>query len=440
MIKRLLWIAILLTSPGRARADDLKTINHPGGGQIVYGPLTDVTSMQNGMVYVLRMVHSHFGERPQIGRFFQARDSHSMATFFSVNAKRPDGSSHPVSGLVIVAMPEGSTPAAAVLFDESARFAKSGPGMMKTLNRAWRADSPPAAAEPAAPAPSREAQALHMATGGDRSAAIGLPAGWRLTAVTGGALSAEGPNGELIFLGLIYQQIHDGAVRGFGGMGGGAPIICPRGGDLFNAFVSVNNQVRRNRHMTQASYRLISEQNLGRTQYEAQVTQAIMEVDLHDGRGVRKGSARIGAMFTPGLPTWAMTVSGSNAPRSVADAESATMTAILHSYSQDSRVIAQETNAVIDRIHANARAAQIRANAQSAANDAHNRAFDKHMDDIDRYSKSFQNYQFDRAQVQDNDRNVRATVGNGTADALTNIDSRRFQIVPTQDFIKGVDY
>ena len=59
---------------------------------------------------------------------------------------------------------------------------------------------------------------------------------------------------------------------------------------------------------------------------------------------------------------------------------------------------------------------------------------------MDRYSKAFQNNTFDRSQVQDNDRNERATVGNADADALVKSDPNRYQIVPTQDWIQGVDY
>jgi hypothetical protein len=62
------------------------------------------------------------------------------------------------------------------------------------------------------------------------------------------------------------------------------------------------------------------------------------------------------------------------------------------------------------------------------------------MDDIDRYSKSFQNYQLDRSQIQDNDLNTRGIASNGLAEALVKADPNRFQYVQTQDFLKGVDY
>src|SRR5450755_5130316 len=120
-------VLIAFGSSGRVRADEgLKTINNPGGGQIVYGPLGDVSSLKTAMVYVLRTVHSHFDDRPRIGKFFQAKDGHSVATFFSVTAKSQGGGA--ISGLAIVSMAEGSGSAAgAVLYDDAARFARSEP-------------------------------------------------------------------------------------------------------------------------------------------------------------------------------------------------------------------------------------------------------------------------------------------------------------------------
>ena len=40
------------------------------------------------------------------------------------------------------------------------------------------------------------------------------------------------------------------------------------------------------------------------------------------------------------------------------------------------------------------------------------------MDNIDRFSKSFQNYQLDRTELQDNEQNARGAIPNSLADAL----------------------
>ena len=427
-------------------ADSLKIIDNPGGGQIVYGTLPNESSFGGGMAAMLRNVHGHFGDRPQVGKFFQTRGSESVAAFFTLTARNQGGK--PIAGLVIVSMPQGSKPAGAVLYDDASRFTKTQAAMMQTLNQAWhtattRTDAVATGSTPAA-ATHAPAPALHVATAGDRSASIGLPTGWQLANVSGGQLTATGPNGEMIYLGLMYQQIHDprNMQNQRPPMPGakGQALVYPYGGDLFAAFVSVSNQVRQNRQLHPGVFTLISSQKLAPTQYEQQLVQVIYEVDLQDGKGVRKASARIGEMATRGMPTWAMTVSGSNAPKAVADAQAPTLLAIIHSYNQDAGVISGAAAAVIGKIHAEAKAAQIRADAQSAANDAHNKAFNAHMDDIDRQSKIFQNYQLDRSQVQDNDLNTRGTASNTTAEALVRADPNRYQILSTQDYLKGVDY
>ena len=142
LLNLLLLVGLAFPTVARADGDDgLTTINNPGGGQIVYGPLTKVSSLKDAMVYMLRTVHTHFGDRPQIGKFFRARDSHSIATFFTVNEKRRAGVT-PVSGLVIIS--DGSPPAAAVLYDDSARFRKTAPAMIQKLGEVWRVSSTPA--------------------------------------------------------------------------------------------------------------------------------------------------------------------------------------------------------------------------------------------------------------------------------------------------------
>jgi hypothetical protein len=444
-------LLVLAASPNRAGAEGgLTTIDNPGGGKIIYGPLNGVSSMRDAMVLVLRAVHNRFGERPQVGRFFQAGDSHSMATFFRLNERPAGGAVRPVSGLAIVSMPEGSQPAAAVLVDDAARFGKTGPVMMKRLGQAWRADAAraagPAPSGSAAPPPSEpgagagERLELHPATAGDRSASIGLPEGWRLTGVAHGQLGAEGPNGETVNRGVILHGIEDHGSPQGGRMRGPPPLVCPRGGDLFEAFVSVSNQVRESQRMTPATYKLVSSGEVHHSPFEVRAIQAAFEVDFHDNRGPRKGTARIGAIYPQGFPTWKMTIDTSTVPKTVAAREEATMLAIDRSYSQNSKVITRQAQASVDHTHQVGEETQKKFEAHMKQIDANGAKFDAHMDNMDRYSKSFQNYIFDRSQVQDSDRRERATVDDGDADALVKADPERFQIVPTQDFIKGVDY
>jgi hypothetical protein len=96
-----------------------KVIDNPGGGQYMYGPLTGRGTMPEAIVYMLRQVHSYFGDRPEVGKFFQSRDGTSIATFFAATAKKQGDK--PIQGLLIVALAgDGSASAAAIAAPSSA--------------------------------------------------------------------------------------------------------------------------------------------------------------------------------------------------------------------------------------------------------------------------------------------------------------------------------
>ena len=137
---------------------------------------------------------------------------------------------------------------------------------------------------------------------------------------------------------------------------------------------------------------------------------------------------------------WAAETRACGPPESVYATQNPVMTAMYKTYSQDRSVIGREQQMVMDGIIA----AGARSHAEGVAADARREsstaAFNQHMDDIDRSSKSFQNYQFDRSQLQDNYNNTRGTVNALSADALVQADPDRFQIITRPDFIKGVDY
>ena len=81
-----------------------------------------------------------------------------------------------------------------------------------------------------------------------------------------------------------------------------------------------------------------------------------------------------------------------------------------------------------------------RAKASQAAFDdklAHDRA---NQDSRDRTNQGFANILLDQTVVQDTEHNARGTVSNDYADALVKANPNRFQYVPTQDYLKGIDY
>jgi hypothetical protein len=457
-----LGFAQLLHADQQPNSSGLKTIDNPGGGQIVYGPLTNVTTQRDAMIAMLRNIHSHFGDRPQIGKFFQAKGSDSIATFFTLTAKNQGNK--PIAGMIIVDVPNGAkSGAAAVLYDEQARFRKTQPAMMKALNTAWHQEN----ARSATPSHSAAAliggsagngpggvfgvnippdqslsQPLHIAAVSDNSATIGLPTGWTITSGGGGSLHAAGPHGESLHMGIIFGNNYDPQTQQGANMinymrrGSTAFTACSMTNDLIADFQCVSGQNRKRMNLPPITLHVVSSKFMPNNRMEGAF---LLETDFNDGKGPMMTSLRLGAQkMGPG--NWIMTVGQANVPRNLADEEWPTLQAMIMSYRQNSAVIQQETQRVIDQINRSAEANRKIAEERSRQNDAHNRQVEQNWDVQARENKAFENYTLDRSVVQDNDAKTHGAYDYPTADALVKSDPTRFQYVPTQDLVKGVDY
>ena len=445
LIIALLCAAVFL-SPARAADNNaLKTIDNPGGGQIIYGPLDDQSSMKDAMVVMLRNIHGHFGERPEIGKLFQTHGSDSLATFFTVTAKT-QGGKH-IAGLVIVAMPAGSKPAAAVIYDDADRFSKTMNPMMKKLNEVWHVN--PAGAQPAA-GKGAPVQELHVTHFPDNSGTIGLPTGWKINSAGGGAVVVVGPNGEMVAVSLIHQMFDPSNPQGQGMIkyetqNGRRPLppqfsVYPFGQDLVAAFMAYQTQAAQRGNAPVPTLTVTSKTNSTPNQYQAAGITVLGELDMHDGKGPLRSLILIGAMKRVGPAQWGMSVTRVSAPDKVATDEWPTLLAIANSENQNAAVIQAQTQQAIKQIHQVGEDAKKRSDAQHAANDAHNAAVEKQWDENAKMSKSFQEYTLDQAVIVDKNTGEHKTEWNQTADWLVKADPNRFQYVPRQDLLKGVDY
>ncbi|HEX4283759.1 MAG TPA: hypothetical protein VHZ28_01620 [Terracidiphilus sp.] len=443
--------------------NQIKIVDNPGGGQYAFGAMTSQSNKADALVYMLHQIHGKFGDKPQVGKLFQSRDGSSLATFFTLTAKNMGGS--PVTGLLILTQHGNGVPQMGILYDDSRRFGTTEPAMLKAVSAAWQGAESPASGGPAqrsqvqaAPALGGGHERLYPATGGDRSAVIDLPPNWRLTSVAGGSIAAVGDHGEMVSLQSAVQQIIDprspqAQSLMYGGMAGRGPkIVCPLGPNLFEDYVCVVNQSRRNAGKPPATYHLISatpQAGPGQVRPLA----VLFTVDLQDGMGVRNGSGRLDLMGTAGA-TWALGFSMSNIPQKYADAEAPTLKAVVASYRRNEGVISAENAAVMDRIRQQGIANEQQAQTLNANREANKQAFDghmqglrqneadndQHMANIDWQSKITQDYILDRSVVKDTENDDRATVGNRFADSLVKSNPNRFEIVQNQDLIRGRDF
>jgi hypothetical protein len=428
----LFWLII---TPACTRDQSpLKVIDDPSGGHVVYGPVNESTP-QAAMAAVLRYVHTHFNDHPEVGKVFQSRDGQNYGAFFTVNSTGQGNKR--VAGLVIVSLAQGAAPAAAVLYDDSNRFAVTEPVLLRALTSAWRSASTPSpsatSSNPAGVPPLTATQFP------DGSGAVDLPSGWRITFSSHGAAVIAGPRGESVLLSNSVGPIYDPGnpqvqARLRYASPGNRPILCAAG-DALQTYLCVIH-----RGGAQPLFQLHDSRPIPAQRAAVQSVLIDADLDLHDGRGLMSCELGLGVTAPGPMGGRTLGLNGTCAPQATAAQEKPTLKAIFDSYRLNDQVVTQQFAADARRSREAGNNARIQANNAHAAEDAQSAAFQAHMDNIDRFSKSFQNYQLDQTELQDNSQNARGAVPNSLADALVKADPERFQTVPTQNFIKGTDF
>jgi len=431
-------------------AQGLKTINPPQGGQIVYGQVVGETTEAGAMGSILRSLHNRLGDRPRVGRLFQAKGSQSVAAFFSVNRKDQNIQ---VAGLLIVAKATTDHVEAALLTDEASRFPKTLGPMLKTLFGVWQ---PLAAAKVGASGPGAPAAPLHQVILSDRSASVGLPDGWRLVPKMsmGGSLVALGPKEESAELGIAFlsadtnnphvqQLMNTLRAGGLRNTVYANADYYPYGADMAQTWVHMMQVVRKKAGLPAATYNFTSVTPVVNTAQERCV-HISGTADLGDGKLRGLNCFYCTTPPSPRTGDWGSTAYSTMAPVAVFDQERATLNAILQSFRIDMNVVSREAAAiaapVIAQIHAIGDAATARINAAHQMEDIHNSSVYQHWDSIDKRSQEFENYQLGYSVISNVEHTAHATLENEDADALVKQNPDRFEYVSAPDYWKGVDY
>jgi hypothetical protein len=428
LVLAMLWLG---GSPVTAAADDaLKVIDNPGGGQVVYGPV-DVATPQAAMATVLHYVHTHFGQSPVVGKAFQSHNAKNFGAFFTVAPTTQ--SDKRIAGLVIVSLAPGTRPAAAVLYDDTSRFARTEPVLLRALTDAWKSAS-------TSTSPSAALPALTPTSFPDGSGSVSLPSGWRITFASHGAAKIMGPRGEAVLLSNSVGPIYDPnnprvqSQMRFANPNN-RPLLCPNS-DALHTYLCVLQRSA----AQQPNFQLRNSRPIPAQRMAVQAVLVDADLDLHDGRGMMSCELGLSITAINQLGSRTLGINGTCAPQSSAQQEQPTLKAIYDSYSINGQVVASEYAGDARRSIAAGNNARAQANSAHAVEDARSASFQAHMDNIDRFSKSFQNYQLDQTELQDNHQNTRGAVPNSLADALIKADPDRFEAVPTTNFLKGVDF
>ncbi len=426
----------------------LKTINNPGGGQISYGPMGPQRSVQAAMGAMLREIHGQYGDRPQVGRFFQDRSGQALAAFFNVAAK--NGGGQRIAGLVMVSVLPGGQSSAAIITDDAQRFPKTVNSLLQRLSAEWNSNPGSSKTTASGPVPTGAAEHLTAVNFPDNSGSISLPPGWKVVSALMGAMEADGPNGEKLVFGVYipvmdpnYPQTRN--MMNMETQGGRLPlpglwVAIPYTTDAGRAFMSASAQLAQKQRRPAPTVN-ITKVTDGPAQGRsvAKIIQA--DVDSHDGKGFMAVSAQL--IIVPPMDAsgnWGMSVYQATIPKALFEKETPTLVAVAKSYQVNSQVVQGEVQQQIRMSNEFTASVLARARSSQAAFDdklAHDRA---NSDARDRSFQAFDNVIIGQSVVRDTERNAHGTISNDYADALVRSNPDRFQYVPTQDYIKGIDY
>ncbi|HEY9126361.1 MAG TPA: hypothetical protein VIM62_04500 [Acidobacteriaceae bacterium] len=449
----LILLAIIINS--HLQAQQLRSIDPPGGGKIMYGQVAGQSTEAGAMAYILRNLHQSLGEKPKVGKLFTVRNTQSVAAFFSVSRHDQGQGKQPlqIAGMIIAAKVSTDHVEAALLSDEAARFPKTLPAMQKTLFAQWRPlqTSHTGSASTASGAPAAQ---LHTVTLSDNSASVGLPNGWQIEQKMsgGGTLIASGPNGAAAELGITWlvgdtnnpmtqhtlAQLRAGYLRG--SMYAQMPYY-PLGADPGKTFEYLINHTRKRANLPAATYTFTTSAPVQAP--NARCAHLAGSANFNNG----KGPYEFNGLFCeqpPASGSYLTYATMTIVPETDAARERATLGAILQSFQVNQAVVQRQANQiaapVVAQIHAIGQAAMERARASNEAFEIHNSSVYQHWDSMDKRSQEFSNYQLGYSVISTTDNTAHGTFWNEDADALVKSHPDKFEYVNAPDYWKGIDY
>ncbi len=399
-------------------------IDNPGGGQIAFGPVEGSPSVPQAMGMMLKNIHGHFGAKPQIGKFFRDKNGSVVAVFFKLNPTQL--ADRPIQGLAMVT---ASGPrSAAVIYDSADRFSKTLSPMLKTLGGQWNPGGGGSGHR------SSRVPALQAMPFPDNSGTISIPTDWRVTVAHGGATRVEGPHGEKVIMGdaiNIYDPTTRAGAQGlrmstFNGKLAPTYAAAPLNGDPGQNFVSCRRQIAHNSGFPMQTISIDSVTTLAQRPRE-KVVKVVCHLDANTGQGQMLTTAIIRMVnMNPAQGFWVMFIYQDNIPVNLVSEEEATIAAIRKSYKVNESVVIAEDMAFIRSVH--------------ALSDEMKREGEQSRDNAGRNGAGFCNYLLDEQVIVDSSSGQHLKGGYDITDRLVKGDPTRFQYVPIQNYLKGIDY
>ncbi len=442
-------------NPVPMAGQELKTINPPQGGKIVYGQVANQTTEAGAMGQILRSLHQSLGEKPQVGKLFAVKGTQSVAAFFSVARHDQGAGKAPlqIGGLIIATKVSTDHVEAALVSDDAKRFPKTLGPMMKTLFAAWHPLQGGAGKAAGASAPVAQ---LHPITLRDHSASISLPDGWKMEPSMSqmGTIVAGGPDGATAEMGITFlamdtnnrqtqqtlQTLRQGGLRG---TSYATASYVPYGGDLAKTFEYLIQELRKKAKLQPAKYNFTSVVPAS-SNSRTRCVRLAGTSDMSDGKGPRE----INVVFCEDPPaqggSFLSAAYMTGAPMDVAAKDRATLVAIMESFQVNMQVVQQQAAAIaapaIEQIHAIGRAAAAQAQASHEAFEIHNSSVYSRWDSQDKRSQEFENYQLGYSVIADTENNAHGTFWDADAEAIVKSNPSKYEYVNAPNYWKGIDY
>jgi hypothetical protein len=470
-VSSVLWVFLVggCSSVPRAQTP-LTQIHGQQGGTIIYGQVKGATTPAAAMAHILSTMQNNCGEKPQVGKVFRVKGSHSDAVFFTVT--NHNQGNQPVAGMLIAAPTGSQTVEAGLVSDSAARFGTTVNPLLSQLFGVWHPGG--GAATAGSGATQRGAGGgvslppMRQVTSPDSTATVDLPDGWSLDpqGSKGGSGLVRGPEGETLDLNW-YLLVQDPRSQDFQRqmrMGikplPNIHLFVPYNPDLTKAYPDICQRLQAAAGLGSAPLKMDSIKPVEGTQ--GKCVDATGQVNLA-GKGAKEFRELM--CGTPPYQNGVYEYQRSFywLPLGATDRQRAICDAILASFHVDQQRVDAQAAPYIkmlnDHTHAlmamtqqqiaysqqRTNATLARAQAEGIAHDQQNAQWRQGEDDISRRGQGFSNYILDQTVVQNN--NVagtgmvgHATLWNTTADALVKSDPNKYEYVPEQNYWRGTDY
>ncbi len=416
--------------PAVAAPAGMRSVDNPGGGRILAGPLGAVSNAHDAFRAGLQRVRGYFGDSLQLSRVVRSTDGSMTMGVFQARIGRV-----PVAGLAVASFAAGGGSQVDILFDTATRL----PHTLQPLVQRMQQIAPPAAAV------ARPAQAVRTVsrTAQDGTLSVNVPADWKFVRFGEGTLVADGPDEAEVIQGFSANFVDPRGPLYRSGASTGLGIPMEFIADPAQAYAAFFTKLMEMSHKPAPHFSFTRQRSLP--------TPAVPGASAAElfGTAEQNGKERTFHAFVivdrigeRGM--WSVGINAVSAPSDRFESDLPTLSTIYNSYHLDQNRRMGQVQENIASGWAQSRAGQAMLADTRARNTA---VFNSSMqaarasqDSIDRSTSGFVHYLNGTDVVAHSPSGAHFNADSSTAQALVNFDPAHYRSVPVSEYVKGVDY